>query len=195
MPVISAPTPRTSFTILSAPICKANNGTGRTPFTGNIIPANRINPISAKIFALMQPTNEPFAPLVQTNNYFALLPFTKTTDHVDGKGDYQANDKDRFAVRFSFEKPVIYQASMYGDAGGPAQGAFQGTGVQRTYSTGLNWDRVVSPTLITQTRIGVAYYNNVAKQTDYGKNRLRGSRHSRRQYQRFHQRHGVHQLR
>src|SRR5204863_10151554 len=45
----------------------------------------------------------------------------------------------------------------------------QGTGVQRTYSTGLNWDRMVTPNLITQTRIGVAYYNNIAKQTDYGK--------------------------
>ena len=44
---------------------------------------------------------------------------------------------------------MIYQASQYGDAGGPAQGAFQGTGMQRTYSTGLNWDRMVTPTLIT----------------------------------------------
>src|SRR6185436_4320710 len=60
--------------------------------------------------------------------------------------------------------------SQYGVMGGPAQGAFQGTGVQRTYSTGLNWDRIVTPTLITQVRVGVAYYNNVAQQTEYGKN-------------------------
>ena len=145
------------------------NGVGRTPFAGNIIPANRINPIAAKIFSLMAAPNEPFAPLTQTNNYFALLPATKTTDHVDAKVDYQATDKDRYSVRFSYEKPVIYQAALYGDAGGPSQGAFEGTGVQRTYSTGLNWDRVITPTLITQTRVGVAYYNNIASQTDYGK--------------------------
>lgn len=148
---------------------KANNGTGRTPFAGNIIPQNRIDPVAKKIFGLMPAPNEPFGVLTQTNNYFALLPFTKTTDHVDAKVDFQANDRDRYSVRFSYEKPVIYQASQYGDAGGPAQGAFQGTGVQRTYSTGLNWDRTISPTLITQTRVGVAYYNNIAKQTDYGK--------------------------
>ena len=148
---------------------KTNNGVGRTPFAGNIIPANRINPVAAKIFALLPAPNQPFQPLTQTNNYFALLPFTKTTDHVDAKVDYQATDKDRFSVRFSYEKPVIYQASQYGDAGGPAQGAFQGTGIQRTYSTGLNWDRTISPTLIMQSRVGVAYYNNVAQQTDYGK--------------------------
>ncbi len=144
-------------------------GVGRTPFAGNIIPQNRINPVAAKILALVPPPNQPFTPLTQTNNYFALLPFTKTTDHVDAKVDYQASDKDRFSVRFSYEKPVIYQASLFGDAGGPAQGAFQGTGVQRTYSTGLNWDRTISPTLIVQTRVGVAYYNNIASQTDYGK--------------------------
>jgi hypothetical protein len=47
--------------------------------------------------------------------------------------------------------------------------SLQGTGVQRTYATGLNWDRVVSPTLITQVRLGIAYYNYVAKRTGYGK--------------------------
>ena len=64
---------------------------------------------------------------------------------------------------------MIYQAPTYGDIGGPSQGAFKGTGVQRTYTTGLTWDRIISPTLITQTRVGVAYYNNIATQTDYGK--------------------------
>ena len=147
----------------------AANGTGRTPFPGNIIPVNRINPISAKIFAALPAPNESFGALTQTNDYFALLPYTKTTDHVDGKVDYQVTDKDRFSVRFSFEKPVIYQAPEFGDFGGPAQGAFEGTGVQRTYSTGLSWDRMVTPTLMMQARLGVAYYNNVASQTDYGK--------------------------
>jgi hypothetical protein len=148
---------------------KTNNGVDRTAFPGNVVPQNRINPVSAKIFSVMAAPNLPTNPLIQTNNYFVLLPFTKIADHVDAKVDYQYSEKDRFAVRFSYEKPVISQASTYGDYGGPAQGAFQGTGVQRTYSTGLNWDRTITPTLITQTRVGVAYYNNVAKQTDYGK--------------------------
>jgi hypothetical protein len=146
------------------------NGVGRTPFPNNIIPTSRINPVAAKIFALLPAPNQTFQPLIQTNDYFALLPFTKTTDHVDVKTDYQATDKDRYSVRFSYEKPVIFQAPEFGDAGGPAQGAFEGTGVQRTYSTGITWDRMISPTLITQTRVGVAYYNNVATQSDFGKN-------------------------
>ena len=164
----SADTTHIVYDFFSAP--DADNGVGRTPFPGNIIPASRINPVSAKILAALPPTNEPFGELTQTNDYFSLLPFTKTTDHVDTKVDYQITDRDRFSVRFSYEKPVIYQAPQFGNFGGPAQGAFEGTGVQNTYSTGLNWDRMVTPTLITQARIGVAYYNNVASQSDYGQN-------------------------
>lgn len=148
----------------------AVSGAGREPFPDNIIPANRINPTSAKILAALPHTNEPITGSTPTNDYFALLPFTKTTDHIDSKADWQIDDKDRFSVRFSFEKPVIYQAPEFGNIGGPAQGAFEGTGVQRTYSTGINFDRTVTPTLIAQFRFGVAYYNNIATQSDYGIN-------------------------
>ena len=68
-----------------------------------------------------------------------------------------------------FARPVIYQAPIFGDAGGPAQGAFEGTGTQKTYSTGINYNRVIKPTLLTEVRIGVAHYHNEAFQTDYGK--------------------------
>ena len=70
-------------------------------------------------------------------------------------------DKDRLAGRFSFARPVVYQAPVFGPvAGGPAQSNFEGTGIQRTYSAGLNYTRVISNTLITDLRFGVAYYHN-----------------------------------
>jgi Carboxypeptidase regulatory-like domain/TonB dependent receptor len=144
-------------------------GAGRTPFPNNTIPTNRINPVSAAIMGILPGTNEAVT-ASQANDFFSLLPFTKTTDHMDTKADYQFDEKDRFSVRFSFERPVIYQAPQFGTYGGPAQGAFEGTGVQKTFSTGINWDRVITPSLITQVRFGVAYYNNIAQQSDYGIN-------------------------
>ncbi|MGP8246758.1 MAG: TonB-dependent receptor [Bryobacteraceae bacterium] len=144
---------------------------GRTPFPGNIIPASRVNPIAAKIIALVpnpnQNLNNTAAP---SNNYFALLPFTKDSDLADGKIDYNISEKDRLSGRFSFQRPVIYQAPIFGMAGGDANGAFEGTGVQKTYSSGINWDHVFSPTLLNEFRFGVAHYNNVAQESDYGKN-------------------------
>jgi hypothetical protein len=146
------------------------SGQNRTPFGGNLIPASRINLVSQKILAFLPPTNENFSPTSQTNDYFALLPFHKTTDQVDSKVDWIISDKDRLSARFSFARPNSYQAPIFGDAGGPAQGAFEDTSSQKTYSTGLNYNRVLSSTLLAEFRIGVAHYHNEAYQSDYGKN-------------------------
>src|SRR5262249_21187314 len=120
------------------------DGTGRTPFPGNQIPANRINPVSAKIIALVPQPNHGINNSTPTNNYFALLPFTKDTDSFDYKMDFNKSDKDRISGRFSYSRPVVLQAPIFGLAGGFAQGAFEGTGIQKTYSAGINYSRVIS---------------------------------------------------
>src|ERR1017187_128619 len=145
------------------------DGTGRTPFAGDVIPLNRINPISAKILALVPATNQSTSLSAPANNYFALLPFTKDTDSFDVKIDDNITDSDRLSGRFSFARPGIYQAPIFGSAGGFAQGAFEGTGIQKTYSAGLNYSRIVSPSLITEVRAGVTHHHNNALPTDYGK--------------------------
>ncbi len=148
----------------------ATTGVGRTPFPNNVIPTSRLNPIALKILALVPNPNQPFSTLAPSNNYFASLPFTKDTDFTDGKVDYTISDKDRVSGRFSFQRPVVYQAPIFGSAGGDANGAFEGTGVQKTYSTGINWTHLFSPTLLNEFRVGVAHYHNTATQTDYGSN-------------------------
>jgi hypothetical protein len=146
-------------------------GVGRTPFPNNQVPLNRINPVSLNILKLIPATNEAFNPAAQANDYYAALPFTKTTDSFDTKLDYNITDKDRLSGRLSFARPVIFQAPIFGSAGGGnANGAFEGTGVQKTYSTGLNYNHVFSPTLLSELRLGIAHYHNVANPTDYGQN-------------------------
>jgi len=145
------------------------DGTGRTPFAGNQIPPSRINTISAAILGLLPPTNESFNIAKPANNYYALLPYQKTTDSLDEKLDYNLSEKDRLSERFSFSRPVIFQAPLFGMAGGDGPGtAFMGTGTQDTYSTGLNYDRMFSSTLVAELRLGVSYYHNEAVPSDYG---------------------------
>ena len=146
------------------------DGSGREPFPGNQIPASLINPISAKILSFLPAPNLPFIPSQPSNNYFALLPFHKDTDALDGKIDDNLTDKDRVSARFSFSRPVFFQAPIFGNAGGPAQGAFEDAGSQKTYSAGLNYNRIVTSTLLTEVRVGVAHYHNEARQSDYGIN-------------------------
>ena len=66
---------------------------------------------------------------------------------------------------------MIYQAPLFPTAGGPGPGgAFMGTGLQRTYSGGLNYDHIFSPTRVANVRVGVSYCNNTAQGSDYGQN-------------------------
>lgn len=132
----------------------------------NIIPSALIDPISAKLLALLPPPTA----AGNSNNYFALLGFHKDTDFVDAKVDANLTDKDRLSGRFSFQRPVVLQAPIFGLAGGPAQGNFEGTGYQNTYSTGLNYNRFFSNTLVAEFRVGVAWYHNEAHNTDFGTN-------------------------
>ena len=145
------------------------SGTGRTPFTNNQIPLSRINPVSAKILGLVPAPNQPFQLNNPANNYYATLPFTKDTDSFDVKMDANLSDKDRLSGRLSFSRPVVYQAPLFGLAGGPGPStAFMGTGTQKTYSSGINYDRVFSSTLVAEFRLGVAHYHNEALNSDYG---------------------------
>jgi len=130
----------------------------------NIIPAALIDGISTKLLNLLpSPTAAGNA-----NNYFALLAFHKDTDFFDGKVDANLTNKDRLSLRLSYQRPAIFQAPIFGIAGGPAQGNFEGTGLQNTYSTGLNYNRFFSNTLVAEFRFGAGWYHNEAHNTDYG---------------------------
>src|SRR5258708_4458634 len=130
----------------------------------NVIPVAMIDPISAKLMALLPPPNLPG----NFSNYAALLAFHKDTDFVDGKVDANLTDKDRLSMRFSYQRPSIFQAPIFGLAGGPAAGNFEGNGLQNTYSTGLNYNRFFSNTLVAEFRFGVAWYHNEAHNSDFG---------------------------
>jgi len=132
----------------------------------NVIPVALINPISAKLLNLLPNTNLPG----NANNYNALLAYHKDTDFLDAKVDANITEKDRLSMRFSYQRPSVFQAPIFGIAGGPAQGNFEGTGLQNTYSTGLNYNRLFSNTFLAEFRVGVAWYHNEAHNSDFGTN-------------------------
>ena len=150
----------------------------RTPYANNQIPFSSVNPVS---LAILQQVNtaaktlgtlNPNAPLANpANNYTTNLPFTKTTDSFDIKVDYALNEANHFSGRYSFQRVLTFQAPAFGSfLGGPVGGGFEGTGDQRSYSTGVNYDHVFSPTFFTEARFGVAHLRNNAQPSDYGSN-------------------------
>ncbi len=147
------------------------DGSGRTPFPNNQIPYSRVNPVSINLMKLLPAPNENLSTSTTSpaNNYFITLPFQKTTTRYDIKIDYQITQKDHLSGRYDHQGITIFQAPAFGAAGGgPANGAFSGTGTQGTYSSGINYDRAFSSTLLTEARVGVAHYGNSATPIGYG---------------------------
>ncbi len=143
-----------------------DTGAGRTPFTGNLIPSNRISPIARKVLG--------FVPLPNlgsglTNNYASATTRKKDTDSFDIKVDHSQTDNDRFSVRYSFQRPVVTDPGRFGIYGGGGKG-FAATGTNRTQSTAVNYTHVFSPTLVGEFRVGLGRYSNKAQNLDYGTN-------------------------
>ncbi|MGH9327141.1 MAG: TonB-dependent receptor domain-containing protein [Terriglobia bacterium] len=146
------------------------NGTGRQQFitngVANVIPANRIDPISAKLIALLPKPNLPGL----TDNWQGDLPFDVDTQSYDGKLNQDVGQNDHLVVRYSYEKVTTYQGPAFGEAGGPGgtSAGFEGTGLDNTWALGIESTHVFSPTLVMETRVGVNHFWNTAQQVDYG---------------------------
>lgn len=162
-----------------------NCGTGRTPFTNNLIPLSNpgVSPIAVKVFqqldaiARSPQTNlnaSAYASGATANNFAANLPFHKDMWSYDIKGDYNISSRDHLSGRMSWQHINTFQAPAFGSfLGGPAGGGFEATGIATAYSTGANYDHTFSPTLVTELRFGVAHLRNSATQSDYGVNDAR----------------------
>jgi hypothetical protein len=73
----------------------------RTPFSGNKIPSDRINPVSAKVASFYPaPTNPGVGP-DKPENYSKVLPATNGYDAWLGKMDYRVTDKSTVSWRYA----------------------------------------------------------------------------------------------
>src|SRR5258708_7300292 len=80
------------------PLTGAINGTGRTPFDGNLLPQGRISPIAQKLLAFIPLPNIDGAALGQ-NNYQKSQVRQKTTDGFDVKVNHTLNQRDHLSYR------------------------------------------------------------------------------------------------
>jgi len=139
----------------------------------NMIPINRLDPISLKLVALVRlPNNNQNAAgtAKYSQNFLESTRFTQDISDYTVKIDQVWGENDRISAHLAYMSPKTFQAPAYGAAGGPVNGSFQGSSTDSTYSAAINWDHTFSPALIVQNRIGLNRYRNVAQNTDFGTN-------------------------
>ena len=160
----------TASTTIYDPATGNPDGTGRTPFPGNIIPPSRISPVALNILALMAAPNIPGAAPGQVN-YEWEGTREKTTNAVNVKLNYNPTSSDQLRSgsatsgrRSSIPPPT---PGTVGLRRAPTT-ASRGSGYQNTYSTALTWTRTLSQSLIMEWRAGYSTYHNEALSTGNG---------------------------
>jgi hypothetical protein len=135
------------------------DGTGRTPFPGNVIPANRLSPLAQRLLAVVPLPNIAGVPL-GTTNYEQPYVREKRTNQFDVKITTQMTPSDNLSVRYSYQNPRTYDPATFGEFGGIK--GFAGFGTNPTYNTAANYTRTWSQTLLQEVRVGMSYYHNEA---------------------------------
>ena len=146
-------------TIVYDPATGNPDGTGRTPFPNNQIPANRISSIARNILNNVPLPNIAGAPLGGTNFETGYVR-EKRTNQGDIKLTTELSPANNLAIRYSYQNPKTYDPATFGIYGGIK--GFAGYGTNPTHNVAANYNRTWSPSLVQEVRVGMSYYHNQA---------------------------------
>lgn len=85
------------FTIAAAP----NGRFSRQPLPGNIVPASRIDPVSARLMSFYPEPNQPGLNAEERNNFFNTQRIRRENYTYTGRVDHNFNEKNRFFLRWN----------------------------------------------------------------------------------------------
>jgi len=156
------------------------NGAGfvRSPFPGNMIPANRLDSVGLNVASIYPLPNGPG----NFNNYTSTVNRSTRDNSFTVRLDHRQGDRDSFFVRYSYDKfkldapqgqaacclPTPDSAAAQFDLG-PFVAGIQNTRLT-THGGAFNWTHLFGPTVVNELRLGFAKTNPETRQSDYGHN-------------------------
>ncbi|HYZ86712.1 MAG TPA: carboxypeptidase-like regulatory domain-containing protein, partial [Bryobacteraceae bacterium] len=154
-------------TTIYDPSTGSPDGSGRTPFAGGLIPANRISSAAAKMLALLpQPNTDTFP-----NNYQAAGSYEFNRDNMDFKVNYNPTDKASLFVRYSYSPSDIFDPPSLGAAGGDAlAGGQPGNAPGRIHSASVGGTYTITPRLLLDATVGYTRQRLSAENVDIDRN-------------------------
>jgi len=147
------------------------DGTGRTPFPGNVIPADRISPIAQQIQSRIPIPNSGGT----SSNYSdtGLVDFNR--DNYDFKLNLNLSSAAQIWAKFSQMNATVYSDMWLGNPdqggiGGYGFGVGSGTGDTkvRIGTLGGNW--TLSPSFLLDATVGLMRFDQTCLPPDYGTN-------------------------
>jgi hypothetical protein len=151
-------------TIIYDPRTGNADGSARTPFPNNQIPLDRISPIARQLLSNIPMPN--LGAGVGVVNYEKPYVREKRTNQYDMKFTIQAATNDHLSDRYSKQNAQTYDPAIFGIYGGLKP--FAGSGTNPTHSMGITYNRVWSPSLVQEVRIGRTSHHNEAISEAHG---------------------------
>jgi hypothetical protein len=149
------------------PLTGNANGTNRTIFPNNRIPASRFDPAAVYMTNLMPKPNLTTFP----SNYFASGTYEFNRDNWDLKVNYNPTDKASMFARYSLSPSNIFDPPSLGEAGGDAlAGGQPGNAPGRVQSASVGGTYTISPRLLVDGNIGFTRQRLGAQNVDIDKN-------------------------
>ncbi len=129
----------------------------RPAFAGNVIPANRFDPLGKKILDLIPAPNEG-GDVYRANNYRSVNNHEDDVNQWDVRIDQRIGSNDTIFGRYSESNQDILLPPLfpgYADGGG----FFSGTQFNNGKSAVINWNHIFTPRTINEVRIGFTRLN------------------------------------
>jgi hypothetical protein len=142
------------------PLTGAADGSGRSQFSNNMIPSSRFDPAAKKLIELA-----PLPTLSGFDRNFARPTSTVIdTNQFGSRVDYNHSDNTRVFTRYTIFQSLLDVPALFGDViGRPgfSTGPFKDA-TTRHQNLAFNYQRTISPTLLTEVRVGFSRYRATA---------------------------------
>ena len=156
--------------IIYDPMTGAANGTGRTGFAGNKIPASRIDPIAAKIQSYY-PTANIGSATTYSNNFYASGGPILDRNQFDAKANYNIDSKQTMFVKYGRMWATAGGKAVFGIAGGSGLGGSDpGIGDTTVQIATIGTTRTITPNLLFDAVLGYERQDQSVLPNDYGTN-------------------------
>jgi hypothetical protein len=135
----------------------------RTPFSGNVVPRARINPVAARAASFYPKPNRVSESPDGQNNYLFVNSSKNMYDQWVGKLDWNITQRSRVSGRYGETPWFNFARVQWGTNAAEPSGEFPSTRISRNW--GLDWTYTISPSLVLNVRGGLARYEGFSGNT------------------------------
>ncbi|HLJ16904.1 MAG TPA: TonB-dependent receptor [Bryobacteraceae bacterium] len=123
----------------------------RTPFPGNKIPANRLDPVALHVSSYYPPPDLPGQPFTSVDNFISTASQADNLNTYQGRVDHYFSERNHLFARYSFDEQSDIPANFFHNI---ATSYSFGPSTQPDHSATLSDTHVFSPNLLLEVRAG-----------------------------------------